>query len=241
MLDIVRECRPDYDVYLYSYNFHSRVQKLGADLVGEIKRLRVENVRAQSATVIVYSYSAIVFREAVLSADDSSLFSGMSLIQLAPTSGGSRLARWMWIPVLGPLAGMASKPSYAVYPFGNFTKSLWDNSGNAKFCQAIRPERTWSILLERDPHSLAEAWSSDARRRYRNGIGTNVVVIPKSAGVTHDYFPTHPVALEYIAKVLRDSSEFLARKPTAPTNTAIHLTHANVESKRLDARFTGVE
>ena len=38
----------------------------------------------------------------------------------------------------------------------------------------------------------------DVRARYCNGIGPNVVVIPKSAGVTHDYFPTQPAALAYL-------------------------------------------
>jgi hypothetical protein len=38
--------------------------------------------------------------------------------------------------------------------------------------------------------------------RYHNGIGPNFVVIPKSAGISHDYFPTQPAALEYLRKLL---------------------------------------
>src|SRR2546423_5883743 len=39
MMDIVKECREHYDVFLYSFNYHDPVEKIGADLVKEVKRL----------------------------------------------------------------------------------------------------------------------------------------------------------------------------------------------------------
>src|SRR5580698_1306178 len=43
MMDIVREWRGQYDVYLFAYNYHRRVQKVATDFVNELKRLKVEN------------------------------------------------------------------------------------------------------------------------------------------------------------------------------------------------------
>ena len=206
-------------MFLYSFNYHQPVERVGAHLVQELDRLRAEHRRLASATVVVFSYSAIVFREAVISADDQSLFSDMSLIQLGPTAGGSLLARWIETPVFGPLAAWASKPSAAENPYGRLAVKLWDGEGNRKFYEVIRPERMHTILLEADPHSLAAVQNQEVQRRYKNGVGTNVVVIPKSAGVTHDYFPTHPVGLEYLRRALQRTAEYADtfQNRTAPT------------------------
>jgi len=202
MTDIVKECREHYDVFLYSFNYHDPVEKIGADLVKEVKRLEGQNNFVAHATVVVFSYSAVVFREAVISAEDPSVFAGMSLVQLVPTAGGSLLARWMRYPIFGMLASLASKPSAAENPYGQFAEKLWGGEGNKKFSEVIDPERTYSILLERDPHSLATVKNLKVQQRYNNGIGTNVVVIPKSAGVTHEYLPTHPKALAILNSTL---------------------------------------
>jgi len=203
MMDIVRQCRGAYDVYLYSFNYHARVEKVGANLEREINLLREANPLASSATVIVYSYSAIVFRQCVVGARDASIFAGMTLIQLAPTAGGSHQARWMRTPLIGSLAGMASKPSAAENPYGRRAKRLWGGAGNRKFNEAIPPDRVFTVLLEKDSHSLAHSSSAHVRERYRNGIGSNVVVIPKAAGVPHDFLPTSRTALEYLAELMQ--------------------------------------
>ncbi len=93
MMEIAREWRGKYDVYLFTYNYHRRVQKVAADFVNELKRLKAEHRQGGGMTIVVYSYAAIVFREAVITADDRTLFSDTSLIQLCPTAGGSFLAR----------------------------------------------------------------------------------------------------------------------------------------------------
>jgi hypothetical protein len=66
----------------------------------------------------------------------------------------------------------------------------------------INNGRVHSILVAGDPHSLAGIADPNIRARYINGIGLNAVVIPQSAGVTHDYFPTQPAALEYLRRFL---------------------------------------
>src|SRR6266404_8293443 len=202
MMDIVNECREHYDVFLYSFNYHEPVEKIGADLVKEVKRLEGQNNFVPHATVVVFSYSAVVFREAVISADDRSVFAGMSLVQLVPTAGGSLLAQWMRIPIFGRLAALASKPSAAENPYGRFAEKLWGKEGNSIFSSAICPERTYTILLEGDPHSLAAVNNQKVQQRYKNGIGTNVVVIPRSAGATHEYLPAHPAALAFLSAAL---------------------------------------
>lgn len=202
MMDIVREWRGKYDVFLYAYNYHDRVQKVASDFVNEVKRLRAENCFSGSATVVVYSYAVIVFREAVINADDRTLFSNVSLIQLVPTAGGSYLARGLKNPIMAWVVSMAFKPTQAENPNGRFAEQLWAGEGNRKFYEVINPERVHTILLEGDPHSLARVADKKVQERYNNGIGPNVVVIPKSTGVTHDYFPTNPVALDYLRKLL---------------------------------------
>ncbi len=202
MMDIAREWRGKYDVYIFAYNYHLRVQKVAADFVNELKRLKAENSFDSGATIVVYSYGAIVFREAVITADDRTLFSDASLIQLVPTAGGSFLARGLKNPVLAWVVSLFSKPTCAENPNGGFAERIWAGAGNQKFYEAINPGRMHSILVEGDPHSLAGIADMNVRARYTNGIGPQVVVIPRSAGVTHDYFPTQPAALVYLRKLL---------------------------------------
>ena len=202
MIDIVQEWRGRYNVLLYVYNYHKPLKTIAAHLVGETKALRAKNIPLENMTVITYSYSAAVFRMAVLIADDPAIFSDASLIQLVPTAGGSYLARWLKNPITAWFVSLASKPSAAENPYGRIAAKLWDGIGNRKFHEMIQPARMHTILIEDDPHSLANARDEGVRSRYKNGIGTNVVVIPKSNGVAHEYFPTHPVALEYLRKVL---------------------------------------
>jgi hypothetical protein len=202
MMDIVREWRGKYDVFLYAYNYHNPVRKVASDFVNEVKTLKSENGFDGGLTIVVYSYAAIVFREAVIIADDRTLFSDASLIQLVPTAGGSFLARGMKNPVAAWLVSLASKPAHAENPYGSFAEQLWAGAGNRKFYEVINPGRMHSILLEGDPHSLAGIANKKIHEQYDNGIGLNFVVIPKSTGVTHDYLPTNPVALGYLRKLL---------------------------------------
>lgn len=202
MMDIVREWREKYNVYLYAYNYHNPARKVASDFVNEMKRLKAKNGFGGGVTIVVYSYAAIVFREAVIIADDQTLFSDVSLIQLVPTAGGSFLARGMKNPIAAWVVSLASKPAYAENPYGGFAEQLWAGAGNRKFYEVINPERMHTILLQGDPHSLAGIANKKIHERYDNGIGLNVVVIPKSTGVTHDYLPTNPVALGYLRKLL---------------------------------------
>jgi hypothetical protein len=211
MMDIVREWSGKYDVYLYAFNFHQPVEKVAADFAGEMKRIESENRLCCHAVIVDYSYSAIVFREAVISADDRSLFSGVSLIQLVPTAGGSNLAQSMKNPFAAWLVSSVSEFSRAENPYGSFAEQLWSGDGNRKFYEVISPNRVHSILLEDDTHSLAQSTDKRVRAHYENGIGTNVVVIPKSAGVTHEYFPTNPAVLGYLRKLLAQPPAMSAR------------------------------
>ena len=202
MMTIVREWRDEYDVYLYSYNYHRPIRKVASDLVSEIKKLNAENKTGGPMTVLVYSYSAIVFRETVIIADDRALFPGVSLVQLVPTAGGSRLARTMEFPVVAWLVGLASKPSAAENPYGRFARQVWSGEGNRKFYEAIHPQRVHTLLVEGDSHSLAADKNKGVQQRFKNGLGPDVVVIPASAGVSHEYFPTQPAALQYLRSIL---------------------------------------
>jgi hypothetical protein len=200
MMDIVREWRGKYDVYLFAYNYHRRVQTVATDFDNELKR---ENgFGGAGVTIVVYSYAAIIFREAVILADDRTLFADASLIQLVPTAGGSYFARGLKNPVTAWVVSVFSHQTHAVIPYGGFAEGLWAGAGNQKFYETINPGRVHSILVEGDPHSLAGMADLAVRARYHNGIGPNVVVIPKSTGVTHDYFPTQPAALAYLRKQL---------------------------------------
>src|SRR5580658_5947415 len=42
MLPIFTECRSQYNVFLYSYNYHQSIKKVASDLVREMKALRTE-------------------------------------------------------------------------------------------------------------------------------------------------------------------------------------------------------
>jgi hypothetical protein len=202
MMEIARLWRNDYNVFLFSYNYHEPVAKVASDFTREMTRLKAVNLLSQRVTIVTYSYSAIVFREAVITAPDRTLFSDDSLIQLAPTAGGSRLAWLMQFRLLAFFVGLASNPSVAEDPYGSFAKKIWEGAGNEKFYQVINPRRMQTILVEGDSHSLARVRNKKVLRRYQNGIGENVIVIPKGAGVDHDYFPTEPAALEYLRKAL---------------------------------------
>ncbi len=202
MMEIVRAWRGKYNVFLYSYNYHARVQTVAAHLLRELKKLRAEKRADANLTVVVFSYSAIVFRTAVIQANDPALFAGVSLVQLVPTAGGSSLAWILRFPVPLLLVSLASKPSFAECPYGWFAEKIWGAAGSKIFYAAIPPERMRSIVIEADYHSVAQFRSPTIQARYRNGIGPNVVTIPKSAGVVHDFFPTHPVGLEYLRQAL---------------------------------------
>jgi len=202
MMEIARQWKKDYAVFLFSYNYHEPVRKVASQFTREMQRLKAENRLGERVTVVAYSYAAIVFREAVITAPDRSPFSGASLIQLAPTAGGSRLARAMQVPLLALVVGLVSNPSAAEDPYGSFAKQIWEGEGNEKFYAVINPRRMQTILVEGDSHSLARVRNKKVQRRYKNGIGENVTIIPKGAGVDHDYFPTEPAALEYLRKAL---------------------------------------
>jgi len=226
MMEIVRQWRGKYNVFLYSYNYHKRAQKSAEDLISEMKKLKSENPSLGPITVLVYSYSAIVFREAVIIGEDRSLFADASLIQLVPTAGGSFLALSMNFPIVCSLVSWASPSSAAENPYGSLAKTIWDGAGNKKFYEVIHPQRIRTILLEQDSHSLARVRNKNVQRRYKNGIGTNVVVIPNSAGVTHDDLPNQPAALMYLRSMLElpqhppdfvESTAPLARRPLLPT------------------------
>jgi len=203
MMEIARQWKKDYAVFLFSYNYHGPVRTVASKFTREMQRLKMENQLGERVTVVAYSYAAIVFREAVITAPDRTLFSEASLIQLAPTAGGSRLARAMQVPLLASLVRLFSNPSAAEDPYGSFAKKIWEGEGNEKFYAVINPKRMQTILVEGDSHSLARVRNEKVQRRYKNGIGENVVIIPKGVGVDHDYFPTEPAALEYLRKALK--------------------------------------
>jgi hypothetical protein len=209
MLAIAGQWAKAYNVFLYSYNFHHSIERLASDLVQELKGLRamIETLTepasvARDVTVITYSYSASVFRKAVLLAEDKALFSGVSLIQIVPTAGGSLQARIMENRIAASVISAASKPSAAENPFGSIAEELWDDEGTSRFDKAISPDRVRTLLVEADSHSLANIPDDEVQQRYRNGIGSNVVVIPKEFGVTHENFPNHPVGLDYLKKAI---------------------------------------
>ena len=204
MMGIVREFRGQFNVLLYAYNYHQPIKKVAAALNGELKSLRAKMQKLDLAdmTVVTYSYSASVFRQAVLKADEAVLFSGVTLIQLVPTAGGSYLARGLKNPVAAWFTGLASQPSAVENPYGRIARELWGQAANQKFYETIPPSHVQSILIEDDLHSVARIQNAEIQRRYRNGIGDHVTVIPKSMGATHEYFPSEPFALGYLRKAL---------------------------------------
>ncbi|HEV2694591.1 MAG TPA: hypothetical protein VG347_16980 [Verrucomicrobiae bacterium] len=222
MMDIVQEWQGRYDVYLFAYNFHHRLSTVAKDFVKEFRQLRnrpqhfetwnaelgmpveskVEGVGGVAVTVVTFSYSSVVFREAVILADDRPLFAQTSLIQLVPLAGGSSYARSLRNPVTAWVVSRFSPQTQAVIPYGGFAERLWSGAGNRIFYESITPARMHSILVEGDPHSLAKMANAKVHADYLNGIGANVVVIPKCADICHDYFPTEPAALAYLQQCL---------------------------------------
>jgi hypothetical protein len=201
MMAIAREWKNEYNVFLYSYNYHKRVEKVAADFVNELRRLKGKGLAA-NATAIAFSYGAIVFREAVIQSPDSSLFAGDRLIQIAPTAGGSFFARGMVNPLADFVISTASKPSAAANPYGTFAQHAWEGKGNEKFYSVIDSKRMLTILVEGDPNSVSRIQDEKIQRRYKNGIGENVIIIPRSAGVSHAYFVVEPAGLECLRKVM---------------------------------------
>lgn len=212
-----------HNVLLYSYNFHEPLEKVAGDLLNELVRVdgqrRATGTTNGGMTVITYSYSAAVFRKMVLLAPDEALFRDLSLIQLVPTAGGSFLARKMENPLTKSLISIASKASAAENPFGKTAEELWGDSGTRTFHQRIDPRRMFTVLVPHDPHSLADINDPVVRRRYENGIGRNVLVIPERLGVTHDNAPNHPAALDYLVMLqsnLADVRRVQTSKTPAP-------------------------
>jgi pimeloyl-ACP methyl ester carboxylesterase len=201
MMAIAREWKDEYNVFLYSYNYHKRVEKVAADLVNELQRLKAKGL-AGNATVIAFSYGAIVFREAVIQSPDSNLFAGDRLIQITPTAGGSFFARGMENRLASFVISMASKPAAAANPYGAFAKHVWEGQGNEKFYTVIDSKRMLTIAVEGDPNSVSRIQDEKVQRRYKNGIGENVIMVPRSAGISHEYFVVEPAGLEYLRKVM---------------------------------------
>src|SRR5258706_4326747 len=85
MMEIFRESRPDHNVVLYVYNHHRSIKKVASDFVGEMKQLRAkmdlleQGAPVQRLTFITFSYSAAIFRKAVLLSPDKVLFSDASV------------------------------------------------------------------------------------------------------------------------------------------------------------------
>ncbi len=246
MMGIVAEYREQCSVLLYAYNYHQPIKKVAADLNGQLKILRARMLAQDLAglTIVTYSYSASVFREAVLKADDAALFSGVSLIQVVPTAAGSYLARGLKNPLAAWFTGLASKPSAVENPYGRIAAELWGAAGNRKFCERIPAGQVQSILIQEDPHSVDRIQNAEIRRRYRNGIGDRVMVIPKSRGATHEYFPNEPFARGYLRKAVtasftnsppvRDPVAFNASAPVDPTKAGLNLHFENPPGEQVE-------
>jgi hypothetical protein len=204
MMGIVELCSEKYNVLLYAYNYHQPIKRVATDLLVGIKSLRAKmrTLSLEDLTVVTYSYSASVFRQAVLVNDDHDLFADVTLIQLVPTAGGSYLARGLKNPIAAWFTGLASKPSATENPYGHIAQELWGQTGNRKFYGTIPARQVHTILIDDDLHSVARIPNAEIQRRYHNGIGGAVVIIPKSMGVTHEYFPSDPIGLQYLRKVL---------------------------------------
>ena len=219
MMNIAGIWARTHNVLLYSYNFHEPLETVASNLVRELQELdvrrRATGATNEGMTVITYSYSATVFRKAVLLAPDGSLFRDVSLIQLVPTAGGSFLARKMDNALMKSLVSIASKPSAAENPYGDTAAELWGDAGTRAFHERIDPRRMFTVLVPNDPHSLAEIDDPVVRKRYENGIGSNVVVIPERFGVTHDNAPNHPAALDCLV-ILQSSLADMRRAESIP-------------------------
>ena len=66
--------------------------------------------------------------------------------------------------------------------------------------RALRPLR---LMCQRISCAIGRPFLIEREARLaEKHIESNVVVIPKSAGVTHEYLPTHPKALAYLNATL---------------------------------------
>lgn len=230
MMEIVRECSGTHNVLLYVYNHHRFIRKLASDFNREMELLRERLKRAgadadlvQNVSILTFSFSAAVFRQAVLLSKDSTLYACATVIQIVPTAGGSYLARGMGLPLVGPLVSLASKPSAAENPYGRISARLWGDRANQQFYRIINFERVHSILVEGDPHSLAQASTEELRKRYRNGVGPNITFFAKSTGVVHEYAPSHPAVVKCVRRLLDSSAaaaQTVGKWPQRPTTVS---------------------
>jgi hypothetical protein len=209
MLLIAREHMKTHNVLLYSYNFNHSIERLAWDFVREIKFFQLDRPEIFAAkasepalTVVTYSYSTTIFRKAVLLSGTNGPFSSTSLVELVPTAGGSLQARFMRYRINAFLVGLASEFSTAQNPYGRLARELWSDEGTRKFHEVIRPDLMHTVLVENDRHSLAELDDEAVRKRYGNGIATNLVIIPSSSGVTHENFTVHPEGLANLRRIL---------------------------------------
>ena len=139
MLDIAREWRGDYNVFLYSYNYHARVEKVAADLTREMTRLKTEN--HGKVTVLAFLYSAIVFREAVILGAGENVVRGRVAHPVGPNRG--RLSPGARAEVSRP--GLFRGPGLASQrgrdPTGDLRKRFGTDALKKKFYEVINPQR----------------------------------------------------------------------------------------------------
>jgi len=105
-------------------------------------------------------------------------------------------------PVADFVISTASKPAAAANPYGTFAQHAWEGRGNEKFYSVIDSKRMLTIVVEGDPNSVSRIQDEKIQRRYKNGIGENVIFVPRSAGVSHAYFVVEPAGLECLRKVM---------------------------------------
>jgi hypothetical protein len=222
MMEIAKAFSDKYNVLIYSYDFHQRIDKVATELAGELRTwVARDNKQAwwhspvENMTVVTFSYSAAVFRKAVLVANDPALFSRVNLIQLVPTAGGSYLAREMGTNRLAGFISELSEPAAVQNPHGPIAGEIWGDEATMKFNEAIKPARVHSIILQDDPNSVAQLNDPAIQKRYRNGIGRNVMMVPKTAGVEHANFPLQPVAVDYLWTLLGPNPKHPARDSVA--------------------------
>ena len=212
MMEIAEAFRDRYNVFLYVYNFHAPIEKASGDLVTEFKKLVANDKKLggwgsslRNTTVITYSYSAAVFRKTVLLADDPALFKDVKLIQMLPTVGGSYRARGLGSNAVTEVVSKISEPSAVQNPHGPIAEDLWDGEASRKFYHSIPLARMQTILLQDDPNSVAKMNDYEIQRRYENGIGRNVFIMPPEPGVTHENFPIQPETLAYLRRILEST------------------------------------
>jgi len=89
----------------------------------------------------------------------------------------------MQVRLLALLIGLVSNPCAAEDPYGSFAKEIWEGEGNEKFYAIINPRRMQTISSKEIPIHWRGS-KSEIQRRYKNGIGQNVVTIPKGQELT---------------------------------------------------------